>query len=100
MNNNAIDFYQRSSPPNTTDVFAEVCKQQVKSHLLFCLDAAVQMQIPELFCQDFSPSDLTCTHTHVSMYILPHKLNTDELRRKPHLTTIGSDNQSKKQNGK
>lgn len=71
-------------------IFREDCKEQVKPRLVFCLDAAVQMQIPELLCQDFSPSDLTSTQTHLSTYTLPWKLKTDELQREPHLT--GSEN--------
>lgn len=80
------------------DVFAEVCKQQVKPRLVFYLDAAVQMQIPELFCQHFRPSDLIWPHTH--LHIEPCKLNTDEFRRKPYLTITSSEDQSKKENGK
>lgn len=51
--------------------FEQVCKEQVKPCQVFYLDAAVQMQIPELLCQDFSPSDLTSTQTHISTYTLP-----------------------------
>lgn len=71
-------------------IFREVCKEQVKPRLVFYLDAAVQMQIPELLCQDFSPSDLTSTRTHLSTYPLPCKVKTEELQREPHLT--GSEN--------
>lgn len=70
--------------------FGLVCKEQVKSCQVFCLDAAVQMQIPELLCQDFSSSELTSTQTHISTHILPCKLDTNELQREPHLT--GSEN--------
>lgn len=52
------------------DVFAEVCKEEMKLCLVFYLDAAVQMQIPELFYQDFSPSDHTGTYTHVCILSL------------------------------
>lgn len=70
--------------------FGYVCKEQVEPCLVFYSDAAVQMQIPELLCQDFSPSALTSTQTHISTFTLPCKLNTDELQREPHL--IGSEN--------
>lgn len=65
--------------------FGLVCKWQVKPCQVFYLDAAVQLQIPELLCQDFSSSDLTST------YIYKHPaLQTNDLQREPHLS--GSEN--------
>lgn len=61
---------------------------------VFYLDAAVQMQIPELLLSGFQP---VRQRTHTSTYVLPGKFSADELQRKPHLTIADSKDQGKQE---